>query len=68
MSVEPGTVDTDMQKDIREKYANVMDEKDQQKFLGLHEEGKLAKPEQVGKVMGKIVLLAPKELSGQAFR
>ena len=67
-SVEPGTVDTDMQKDIREKHATIMNEKDRQRFLSLHEEGKLAKPEQVGKVMGKLVLDAPKELSGQAFR
>jgi NAD(P)-dependent dehydrogenase (short-subunit alcohol dehydrogenase family) len=68
ISVEPGTVDTDMQKDIREKFLHVMDEKDQKRFTALHEEGKLAKPEEPGHVMAKLVLDAPKELSGETFR
>ena len=68
VSVEPGTVDTDMQRDIREKYISVMDEKDQKRFTSLHEEGKLFKPDQPGNVMAKLVLDAPNELSGQAFR
>lgn len=68
VSVEPGTVDTDMQKDIREKHAAAMDEKDRKRFSSLREEGKLVKPEQPGNVMARLVLNAPKELSGQAFR
>ena len=68
MSVEPGTVDTDMQKDIREKYSAAMDDKDRKRFLGLREEGKLIKPEQPGNVMARLVLDAPQDLSGQTFR
>lgn len=68
MSVEPGTVDTDMQREIREKHMSVMDEKDQKRFLALHEDGKLFKPEEPGNVMAKLVLDGPKVLSGQSFR
>ena len=54
LSVEPGTVDTDMQKEIREKHAAAMDEHDRKRFLSLPEEGKLVKPEQPGNVMVKV--------------
>ena len=68
VSVEPGTVDTDMQRDIREKYAANMDEQDRKRFLALPQEGRLVKPEQPGNVMARLVLDAPPELSGKAFR
>ena len=68
MSIEPGTVDTDMQKDIRGKHSSVMDEKDQKKFMSLHEDGKLVKPEGPGHLMANLILNASKELSGQTFR
>ena len=68
MSVEPGTVDTDMQRDIREKHISAMDEKEHQRFISLHEDGKLASPEGPGHLMANLVLNAPKELNGQTFR
>ena len=68
VSVEPGTVDTDMQKDIRETHLAKMDAEDRKRFLGLHEEGKLVRPEQPGNVIARLALSASKELSGQTFR
>jgi NAD(P)-dependent dehydrogenase (short-subunit alcohol dehydrogenase family) len=65
ISVRPGVVDTEMQRDIREKHSKVMDEQDTAKFAELKATGGLLKPEQPGHVMAKLVLEAPKELSGK---
>ena len=65
IAVRPGVVDTDMQKQLREVHYSLMDKKDNVKFLGLHESGKLLKPEQPGHVIAKMALDPPKELSGQ---
>ncbi|KAK6611672.1 oxidoreductase C30D10.05c [Botrytis cinerea] len=52
LAIRPGVVDTEMQKEIRGHSTNgVMDKKDAEKFLGLHEGGKLLKAEQPGGVM-----------------
>ena len=58
-------VDTDMQKQLREVHSSMMDKMDNAKFLGLHESGKLLKPEQPGHVIAKMVLDPPTELNGQ---
>jgi NAD(P)-dependent dehydrogenase (short-subunit alcohol dehydrogenase family) len=65
VSVRPGVVDTEMQRDIREKHNKAMDEQDAARFAELKATGGLLKPEQPGHVMAKLVLEAPKELSGK---
>lgn len=65
VSIRPGIVDSDMQKEIREVHHDLMDEKDQQKFTTAHAEGKLLKPEQPGNVIARLVVAADKNLSGQ---
>ncbi len=68
IAIRPGTVDTAMQQAIREEHSMKMDEKDVDKFAGLHKKGELLKPEQPGHVMAKLVLEVPKELSGKFLR
>lgn len=65
ISVRPGVVDTEMQRDIREKHNKAMDEGDAARFAELKATGGLLKPEQPGHVMAKLVLDAPKELTGK---
>ncbi len=65
ISVRPGVVDTDMQRDIREKHNNAMTATDAKKFAELKSSGSLLRPEQPGNVMARLVLDAPKELSGK---
>nr|OQO16581.1 hypothetical protein B0A51_17637 [Rachicladosporium sp. CCFEE 5018] len=65
ISVRPGVVDTEMQREIREKHQNAMDAKDAAKFAELKSSGGLLKPEQPGHVMAKLVLKPPRELSGK---
>lgn len=65
ISIRPGVVDTDMQRDIREKHNTAMDEQDAAKFAELKKTGGLLKPQQPGHVMAKLILDAPKELSGK---
>jgi len=65
LSVAPGVVDTDMQRELRDVHSSLMDEKDAQKFLFLHKDGGLLKPEQPGNVMARLVLDPPRDLSGE---
>ncbi|EME41376.1 hypothetical protein DOTSEDRAFT_73709 [Dothistroma septosporum NZE10] len=65
IAVRPGVVDTDMQRDIREKHKTAMDPTDAAKFAELKKSGGLLKPEQPGHVMAKLVIDAPKSLSGK---
>lgn len=62
IAIRPGVVDTDMQRDIREKHNTAMDPSDAMKFAELKVEGRLLKPEQPGHVMAKLILDAPKSL------
>lgn len=62
IAIRPGVVDTDMQRDIREKHNTAMDPADAAKFAELKNTGGLLKPEQPGYVMAKLVLDAPKSL------
>jgi NAD(P)-dependent dehydrogenase (short-subunit alcohol dehydrogenase family) len=64
VSIRPGTVDTEMQAEVR-KHNNVMDAKDALKFKNLYEEGELLKPEQPGNVIARLAVAAEKELSGK---
>lgn len=58
-------VDTDMQRELREDHVTTMDAEMHSKFTTAHKSGKLLKPEQPGHVMAKLVLDAPKDLSGR---
>jgi NAD(P)-dependent dehydrogenase (short-subunit alcohol dehydrogenase family) len=68
VAIRPGTVDTAMQKAIREEHSQRMDKKDVEKFGGLYGRGELLRPEQPGHVMAKLVLDAPRELGGRFLR
>ncbi|KAK4570149.1 hypothetical protein LTR86_002229 [Recurvomyces mirabilis] len=65
LSIRPGVVDTEMQRDIREKHHELMTEKDRQKFAELKRSGGLLRPEQPGDVMAGCVVRPPRELSGR---
>lgn len=61
-------VDTAMQQEIREQHSSKMDEKDREKFHGLHSKGELLRPEQPGHVMAKLAVGAGRELGGKFLR
>jgi len=65
VSVSPGRVDTDMQKELREKGSSAMAEKDYESFVSAFDEGKLNKPEWPGEVIARLALEAKPELSGK---
>ncbi|RAO72540.1 uncharacterized protein BHQ10_008552 [Talaromyces amestolkiae] len=67
ISLRPGMVDTEMQREIREDHAKSSDLPPGalQRYEEAHRDGKLLKPEQPGNVMARLVLDAPKELSGR---
>lgn len=66
VSVRPGVVDSEMQREIREVHSRsgVMAEKDRIKFLEAYEKKTLLRPDQPGNVIAKLVVGAPRELSG----
>ena len=68
LSIAPGAVDTEMQRELREVHSAVMAEEDKTFFQNIHKEGKLLKPEQPGNVFARIVLAPPFELSGKSMR
>ena len=68
ISIRPGVVDTEMQRELREVHHKTMDTRDAEKFAGLKTSGGLLKPEQPGYVMARLALDAPKELSGRFLR
>jgi hypothetical protein len=57
-----------MQQEIREQHSSKMDEKDREKFHGLHSKGELLRPEQPGHVMAKLAVGAGRELGGKFLR
>lgn len=65
VSIRPGVVDTEMQRQLREVHHTAMEKQDADRFFTLHKEGKILKPEQPGNVMARLVLDAPKEISGK---
>jgi NAD(P)-dependent dehydrogenase (short-subunit alcohol dehydrogenase family) len=65
VSVRPGVVDTEMQREIREVHASAMSEKDSEKFRGLKSGGQLLRPEQPGHVIARLAVGAGSELSGR---
>lgn len=65
ISVSPGRVDTDMQKELREKGGSAMTKRDYDSFVSAFDEGKLNKPEWPGEVIARLSLEAKPELSGK---
>lgn len=65
VAVSPGRVDTDMQKEIREKGQGAMSDKEYADFVSVFEEGKLNKPEWPAQVIAKLSLDAKSDLSGK---
>jgi NAD(P)-dependent dehydrogenase (short-subunit alcohol dehydrogenase family) len=65
ISVRPGVVDTEMQREIREVHNATMSEKDAAKFHSLKKDGGLLKPEQPGHVIAKLAVAAEKNLCGK---
>lgn len=65
IAIRPGAVDTEMQRELREVHHPGMQEKDSAKFLALHKNGNLLKPELPGRVIAKLVVDGPKNLSGE---
>lgn len=65
VTIRPGMVDTEMQRELREEHGSTLDAEMHSKFTSVHKDGKLLKPEQPGHVMAKLVLDAPKDLSGR---
>jgi NAD(P)-dependent dehydrogenase (short-subunit alcohol dehydrogenase family) len=65
ISIRPGVVDTEMQREIREVHNATMSEKDAAKFLGLKKDGGLLRPEQPGHVIAELAVKAGQELSGK---
>lgn len=68
VSIRPGVVDTEMQRELREVHHETMDKKDAEKFASLKRDGGLLRPEQPGNVMARLALDAPKELSGRFLK
>jgi NAD(P)-dependent dehydrogenase (short-subunit alcohol dehydrogenase family) len=68
ISIRPGVVDTEMQREIREVHHESMSEKDRTKFAGLKKDGGLLRPEQPGHVLAKLAIADGedfRELSGK---
>ena len=54
-----------MQFFIRSDRGSAIPDKERQRFISAHKEGKLVRPEIIGHVVAALVLRATKELSGQ---
>ncbi|PIG85951.1 short-chain dehydrogenase [Aspergillus arachidicola] len=65
VSVQPGLVDTEMQREIREDHAATLDPQFHAIFTTVHKDGGLLKPEQPGHVLARLVIDAPNSLSGK---
>ncbi|KAL8693103.1 MAG: hypothetical protein Q9224_003820 [Gallowayella concinna] len=65
VSVKPGVVDTEMQRQVRTVHASTQDAKDVELFNNLHKKGVLLQPHQPGNVLARLALDCPQELSGK---
>ena len=63
--IRPGVVNTQMQVDLRSQHFPKMLPENVKKFASMHEKGTMLKPEQPGNVMARLVLNAPRTLSGK---
>lgn len=65
ISIRPGVVDTEMQREIREVHHERMSAGDREKFSGLKTNGGLLRPEQPGNVIAKLAVRGGKQFSGK---
>lgn len=65
ISIRPGMVDTEMQRELREDHVTTLEPDIHSKFAAAYESGKLLKVEQPGHVIAKLALDAPSSLSGR---
>ncbi|KAL8705880.1 MAG: hypothetical protein Q9201_001028 [Fulgogasparrea decipioides] len=65
VSVKPGVVDTEMQRQVRTEHAATQDAKDVELFNTLYNKGALLQPHQPGNVLARLVMVCPQELSGK---
>ncbi|BFZ53450.1 hypothetical protein PYCC9005_000474 [Savitreella phatthalungensis] len=65
VALRPGVVDTDMQRAIRDDHAHKMLPEQHAKFVGMHRDKQMVKPEEVGNVIANLSLKAKKDLSGK---
>ena len=65
LSIQPGLVDTEMQREIREDHATTLDPQFHAIFTTAHKDGGLLKPEQPGHVIARLVIDAPNSLTGK---
>jgi len=68
VSIRPGVVDSEMQREVREVYHDKMDAGDRAKFIKAKAEGTLLRPEQPGNVIARLAIGAGRELSGKFLR
>lgn len=68
VSISPGKVDTEMQRQIREDGKTGMSSEVHASFVGEHESGKLLDPKKPGNVIAKLVEGATSDLNGKYFR
>ena len=68
ISIRPGVVDTEMQRELRDVHHTRMDAKDVAKFAGLKRDGGLLAPEMPGHVIAKLALDGPPALTGRFLR
>jgi NAD(P)-dependent dehydrogenase (short-subunit alcohol dehydrogenase family) len=64
ISIRPGVVDTEMQREIREVHHKSMSDGDRTKFAGLKSGGGLLRPEQPGHVIAKLAAASGNEVKG----
>lgn len=65
ISIRPGMVDTEMQREIRDEHKANLHPNMYAKFDEAYKGGKLLRPEQPGHVMAKLALDAPQSLNGR---
>lgn len=68
VAISPGRVDTDMQREVRDKGGPAMAEKDYTGFVSAYEGGTLNKPEWPAAVIANLAVGMDPKLSGQYFR
>lgn len=68
LSIRPGVVATQMQDTLASTHFEKMEPKDTERFKQMRQEGKMLRPDQPGNVMAKLVLDAPRELSGEFLK
>jgi NAD(P)-dependent dehydrogenase (short-subunit alcohol dehydrogenase family) len=68
IALRPGVIDTDMQREIREKGMAGMPEHEHSRFVRRYEEGELNPPEKPGRAAAVLALYAPQGWSGRFIK